>query len=56
MTKSTDSKNIEGLLEWSPKSDLWLSMMCALGDEEARMAHLFLNDEYDENGEACDDF
>ena len=56
MTNSSDSNKTEGLSKWNPKSDLWLSMMCALGDEEAGMALLFLNDEHDENGEACDDF
>lgn len=41
-----------------PKADLWLSMMCALGEDEANLAHLISNDEeeYSEYGEACDMF
>jgi len=41
-----------------PKADLWLSMMCALGEDEANLAHLVSNDdeEYSDYGEACDMF
>eukprot|EP00957_Ditylum_brightwellii_P113729 8671043-Ditylum_brightwellii.AAC.1 len=38
-----------------PKNDLWLSMMCALGEEEGNLAHMLIDNEYDENGEACDE-
>ena len=38
-----------------PKADLWLSMMCALGEDEANLAHLVSNDKDEsEYGEACD--
>jgi putative AlgH/UPF0301 family transcriptional regulator len=40
-----------------PKPDLWLSMMCAVGEGEAELAQLIADEgEYDVNGEACDDF
>lgn len=40
-----------------PKADLWLSMMCALGEAEANLAHLMSSDEeYSEFSEACDIF
>ena len=40
----------------TPESDIWLSMMCAMGDHEARMAQFVFGDKHrDENGEACDD-
>mmetsp|Transcript_7095 Transcript_7095/g.10167 ORF Transcript_7095/g.10167 Transcript_7095/m.10167 type:complete len:610 (+) Transcript_7095:61-1890(+) len=44
------------LNESRPKSDLWLSMMCALGEEEGIMAHLLLDNICNINGRACDDF
>ena len=41
-----------------PKADLWLSMMCALGEDEANLAHLLSHDcdQFEEYGEACDMF
>ena len=39
-----------------PLADLWLSMMSACGDEEAKLSHLFHHDHWDENGMPCDDF
>jgi putative AlgH/UPF0301 family transcriptional regulator len=40
-----------------PKADLWLSMMCAMSDDNAKLAHLTYDaDENDELGEACDDY
>lgn len=40
-----------------PKADLWLSMMCSLGQDEANLAHLVSNDEeYSEFSDACDMF
>ena len=39
-----------------PKDDLWLSMMCAMGDDEANLAHMVQDDDqYDLSG-ACDNF
>jgi hypothetical protein len=38
-----------------PKADLWLSMMCAMGEDEANLAHLLSNDDdCSDLGEACD--
>ena len=39
-------------------SELWFSMMCAGGYEEGKFAQLMskCNENYDENGEACDEF
>lgn len=43
--------------EVRPKTDLWLSMLSACGDEEAELAHLLWNDDgEDEYSDACDDF
>ena len=39
-----------------PKSYLWLSMMCALNNEEGRLANLLFHKTTDGNGYACDDF
>ena len=39
-----------------PLADLWLSMLSACGDEEAKLAHLFYQAELDENGLVCDAF
>ena len=39
-----------------PKPDLWLSMMCAIGEGEAELAHLMMTEKFDENGRPCDDF
>jgi hypothetical protein len=39
-----------------PLADLWLSMMSACGDDEAKLSHLFHHDHWDENGMPCDDF
>jgi hypothetical protein len=39
-----------------PLADLWLSMMSACGEDEAKLAHLYYHDQWDENGLACDDF
>jgi putative AlgH/UPF0301 family transcriptional regulator len=40
-----------------PLADLWLSMLSACGEEEAKLAHLFYNEnQWDENGQACDAF
>ena len=40
-----------------PKADLWLSMMSAVGEEEARLAHLMqAADDDDEYGGAVDEF
>lgn len=38
-----------------PKSDLWLSMMCAFGDDEANFSHSLLENNHDENGNPSDD-
>lgn len=35
--------------------DLWLSMMCALSSQEARLAKLLLDEVQNENDHACDD-
>ncbi len=40
--------------EMHPKSNLWLSMMCSIGEDEANLAHLLYDAETDENGDACD--
>jgi putative AlgH/UPF0301 family transcriptional regulator len=38
-----------------PKADLWLSMMCAMGEDEANLAHLLSNDDdFSDFGESCD--
>lgn len=38
-----------------PKADLWLSMMCAMGEDEANLAHLLSNDDdCSDFGDACD--
>ena len=37
------------------KSNLWLSMMCSLGNHEARLANLLENEVRSEDGNACDD-
>ena len=39
-----------------PLADLWLSMMSACGQEEAKLSHLFHHDHWDENGMPCDAF
>jgi hypothetical protein len=40
-----------------PRSDLWLSMLSACGEEEAKLGHLFYHEyQWDENGQACDAF
>jgi putative AlgH/UPF0301 family transcriptional regulator len=40
-----------------PKADLWLSMLSACGEDEAKLAHLVWTDDgQNELGEACDDF
>ena len=39
-----------------PVADLWLSMMSACGDDEAKLSHLFRHDHWDENGLPCDAF
>lgn len=39
-----------------PKADLWLSMMCAMGQDEANLAHLMLEDDFVEDGDPCDSF
>jgi len=39
-----------------PLADLWLSMMSACGEDEAKLSHLFHNDHWDENGMPCDAF
>jgi len=41
-----------------PLADLWLSMMSACGDDEAKLAHLFYNvgGEVNDNGLPCDAF
>ena len=39
-----------------PIEDLWLSMMSACGEDEAKLSHLFLHDHWDENGMPCDSF
>lgn len=43
-----------------PRADLWLSMMSALGEDEANLAHLLSNGDEEfvdvEYGEACDMF
>lgn len=42
-----------------PLADLWLSMLSACGQDEAKLSHLFLNAEdfgWDENGMPCDAF
>lgn len=53
-SKSNEEKNDE--YQYKPVDNLWLSMMCAMGDEEGDLAHLMLEDDYDELGEVCDDF
>jgi putative AlgH/UPF0301 family transcriptional regulator len=37
-----------------PMADLWLSMMSACGEEEAKLAHLVYHEEWDENALPCD--
>jgi len=40
-----------------PKADLWLSMLSAFGEDEAKLAHLVWNDDgKDANGGPCDEF
>jgi putative AlgH/UPF0301 family transcriptional regulator len=40
-----------------PLTDLWLSMLSACGEEEAKLGHLFYHEyQWDENGQACDIF
>jgi len=39
-----------------PLADLWLSMMSACGEDEAKLSHLFHCDHCDENGLPCDAF
>jgi hypothetical protein len=41
-----------------PKMDLWLSIMCALGEGEAALAYAMLDDKHvlDELGDTCDNF
>jgi putative AlgH/UPF0301 family transcriptional regulator len=40
-----------------PKADLWLSMMSACGEDEAKLAHLvWKEDGHDDLGAACDSF
>ena len=42
--------------ETMPLPDLWLSMMSACGEDEAKLSHLFHHDHWDVNGLPCDDF
>lgn len=37
------------------ESSLWVSMMAAIGEEEGRLAQIFEDFEYDENGYPCDE-
>lgn len=47
----------DGSQKQRPLTDLWLSMLSACGEEEAKMAHLFYSEhQWDENGQACDAF
>lgn len=39
-----------------PLKDMWLSMMSACGEDEAKLSHLFHQDHWDENGMPCDSF
>ncbi|OEU20993.1 hypothetical protein FRACYDRAFT_234625 [Fragilariopsis cylindrus CCMP1102] len=39
-----------------PLAELWLSMMSACGEDEAKLSHLFHRDHCDENGLPCDAF
>lgn len=40
-----------------PLADLWLSMMSACGEDEAKLAHLYYHeDEINDNGLPCDAF
>lgn len=39
-----------------PKADLWLSLMCAMGNDEATLAHLFSKDDFHEYDDVCDNF
>lgn len=39
-----------------PRADLWLSLMCAMGNDEATMAHILSKDEYNDYDDVCDDF
>jgi hypothetical protein len=50
----SDQPDSEG--EPRPKADLWLSMMCSMGQDEANLAHLLLHDDFVDNGEPCDSF
>jgi putative AlgH/UPF0301 family transcriptional regulator len=36
------------------EDDLWLSMMCSMGNDEGILAHLMHDDHYIPNGEPCD--
>ena len=44
-----NGKDVEG-------QDMWLSMMAAIGEEEAKLAYLMREDKLDENSDACDEF
>ena len=39
-----------------PLADLWLSMMSACGEDEAKLAHMVYHEEWDENALPCDLF
>lgn len=48
--EETQSSNDEA----RPRADLWLSMMCAMGQEEGNLAHLVVDDNGSEYSDACD--
>lgn len=48
--------NLEGIHDvQASESSLWVSMMAAIGGEEGRLAEIFEEFEYDENGYPCDE-
>mmetsp|Transcript_49753 Transcript_49753/g.50578 ORF Transcript_49753/g.50578 Transcript_49753/m.50578 type:complete len:518 (-) Transcript_49753:7-1560(-) len=54
---------LDGICEHEPTSsgkrplaDLWLSMMSACGEDEAKLSHLFHREHWGENGLPCDAF
>jgi len=51
-----DPKDDPAAVAARPETDLWFSMMSALGEEESQLAHLIYRDDgRDENGAPCDE-
>ena len=57
-TTSVAGSATKGESSQQPRPDLWLSIMCALGEEEADLAYMMLDTPQaaDSFGDSCDNF